>query len=86
MSGVEVEEWQRRLQERTEESRRRRAARAAVRREMAVRRRKGMELRMAEKLIRADLEARAADFNAVTARPPDGDAQGWSSAVERCCR
>ena len=76
MGGPEVEEWQRRLQQRTEESLRRRAARAAVRREMAVRRRKGMELRMAEKLIRADLAARAADFDALTARAAEGGAEG----------
>jgi hypothetical protein len=59
--GTERDEWPGRLRERAEESLRRRAARAATRRDMARRRSKGMESRIAEKLMRADLDAACAD-------------------------
>jgi len=61
MTSSEIEEereaWRQGLQERVDESLRRRAARAAVRQDLARRRRRGLESRLAEKLIRADLDA-----------------------------
>jgi hypothetical protein len=57
----ERDEWQRRLREQVEGSVRRRAARAAVRQDLARRRRRGMDARVAAKLMRADLDAACAD-------------------------
>jgi hypothetical protein len=51
-----MQEWQQRVRERAAETVLRRAARAASRRAMAERRRRGMDLRIARKLIRADLD------------------------------
>lgn len=60
----ERDEWQRRLREQVEESVRRRAARAAVRQDLARRRKRGMEARIAAKLMRTDLDAACADADA----------------------
>jgi hypothetical protein len=54
---VSEPEWRRCLQEGVDESRRRRAGRAAARSDLNRRRVRGLEIRTAERLMRADLDA-----------------------------
>jgi hypothetical protein len=58
---VSEPEWRRCLQEGVDESRRRRADRTAARRDLNRRRVRGLEIRTAERLIRADLDAAQAE-------------------------